>query len=61
MVIEKIKILGATLKLQAKQHCQLPYSLRKWAKWAELEVLLVAPKRSPVSLAHFKKVFSGKF
>ena len=30
---------GAILELPAKQHYQLTYSPRKWAKWAELAML----------------------
>jgi hypothetical protein len=37
MAIEKIKILGAVLELQAKQHCQFGPILRQ--TWAGLAVL----------------------
>ena len=39
MAIKKNQILGAVFELPAKQHCQFSLT-KKWAKWAELAVLL---------------------
>jgi hypothetical protein len=32
IAVEKIKILGAVLELQAKQHCQFSPFTKKWSK-----------------------------
>ena len=49
MAVEKIKILGTVLELQAKQHCQFSLSTKKMGQIGLIgtAVWLVAQKRPP--------------